>query len=219
MNTVNQHYENHYGVQLLNDLHNYFPEILYGNRFENDSLVQYIRQQVSSRFNLFTNAQHNYYNSNVNNLQNQQINRIATIPQQNNHILYDTILFTGTNQTTLNTTPLNTTTTPLNTSAIGSIANLFQAILQGANDMNNINDINDLESVVIHPTDQQIETSSSIVEIMNSQNSCAICQEHMNPNDRIRRINQCHHMFHNHCILTAFQTSPRCPVCRHDIRF
>jgi len=39
---------NYYGnIQLLNDLHNYFPEILYGTRFQNDGLVRYIREVVS----------------------------------------------------------------------------------------------------------------------------------------------------------------------------
>ena len=179
--------QNYYGVQLINDLHNYFPEILYSNRFQNDPLVQYIRQQVSNRFNLFTNAQ----NQHLNNLQNQNLNRVATI--ENNDPLALNILFTNNNQNSLGS----------------SIANLFQTILQGTDD---------LESVIIRPTNQQIEATSSIVEIMNSQESCAICQEHMNPNDRIRRLNQCRHMFHNQCILTAFQTSVRCPVCRHDIR-
>lgn len=189
-------YDNYYGVQLLNDLHNYFPEVLYGNRFQNDPLVQYIRQQVSNRFNLYSNAQTNYFNNHVNNLQTQQRNRVNTIQRnQTEEALMNSfnLVFTNGNSS------LNPLTSFLNT------------ILQTV-------DTNGLESVPVRPTADQIQSGSSIVEITNTQESCAICQEHMNPNDRIRRLNHCRHKFHNNCIMRSFETSPRCPICRHDIR-
>jgi hypothetical protein len=196
---MNRQYENYYGVQLINDLHNYFPDILYGRQFQNDSLVQYIRSQVASRFNLFANAQTNYFNQNRNNLQNQQMHRVNSMHQEgeDTHV---NILFSGTNP----------------------LSSIIQSLVQGLNtplsDSDDIMNMNSLLPVVIRPTLQEIEAASAIVEISNSQESCAICQELMNPSDRIRRLNQCRHMFHNNCILTAFSSSPRCPVCRNDIR-
>jgi hypothetical protein len=195
---MNRQYENYYGVQLLNDLHNYFPDILYGPQFQNDSLVQYIRTQVANRFNLFTNAQTSYFNQNRANLQNQHARRLDSMNQEgeDTHV---NILLTGSNP----------------------FSNIIQSLVQGLNTpLSDSDDMNlgSLLPVVIRPTNQQIETASAIVELSNSHDSCAICQEHMNPNDRIRRLNQCRHMFHNNCILTAFNSSPRCPVCRNDIR-
>jgi hypothetical protein len=195
---MNREYENYYGVQLLNDLHNYFPDILYGPQFQNDQLVQYIRSQVANRFNLFSNAQTNYFNQNRTNLQNQHVRRVNSMLQEgeDTHV---NILLTASNP----------------------FSNIIQSLVQGLNSpLSNSDDMNlgSLLPVVIRPTIQQIEAASAIVELSNSQDSCAICQEHMNPNDRIRRLNQCRHTFHNNCILTAFNTSPRCPVCRNDIR-
>jgi hypothetical protein len=196
---MNQQYENYYGVQLLNDLHNYFPDILYGQQFENDRLVQYIRNQVANRFNLYNNAQLNHFNQNRSNLQNQHAIRLNSMNE-------------GISINDNNDTPYN----------IFLSSNLLSSLIQGLNSplssQNDTINLNSLEPIIIRPSAQQIEAASSIVEVSNSQNSCAICQEHMNPNDRIRRLNQCRHMFHNNCIMTAFNSSVRCPVCRHDIR-
>lgn len=196
---MNQQYENYYGVQLLNDLHNYFPDVLYGQQFENDRLVQYIRNQVANRFNLYNNAQLNHFNQNRSNLQNQHAIRLNSMNE-------------GISINDNNDTPYN----------IFLSSNLLSSLIQGLNSplssQNDTINLNSLEPIIIRPSAQQIEAASSIVEVSNSQNSCAICQEHMNPNDRIRRLNQCRHMFHNNCILTAFNSSVRCPVCRHDIR-
>lgn len=46
-----------YGVQLLDELHNYFPDVLYGapGRFSNvDDLLGYIRDRVRQRFDLYS---------------------------------------------------------------------------------------------------------------------------------------------------------------------
>lgn len=194
---MNGQYENYYGVQLLNDIHNYFPDILYGSQFQNDLLVQYIRSEVSNRFNLFSNAQRNYFNQNRVNLQNQHMRRVDSMNEGEDARV--NILFSASN--------------PL-TSIIQSFIQEFNTPSTESDEMN----LGSLLPVVVRPTNQQIEAASTIVELTNSQDSCAICQEHMNPNDRIRRLNQCRHMFHNTCILTAFDTSPRCPVCRNDVR-
>lgn len=203
---------NYYGnIQLLNDLHNYFPEILYGTRFQNDGLVRYIREVVSQRFNLFSSAQ-NTYNQN-----NQQLYRIATTSSPVNTMYMDeqhvspTNIMSGVLREGINI-PIN----------VNGFVNLLQSMLDSSNvspiseDENH--NLTNLQPVNVRPTLNQIENASSIVEITSSQSICAICQEHMHPNQTIRRLNQCRHMFHNSCIMTAFNTSVRCPNCRHDIR-
>jgi len=201
---MNNNQRNYYGdIQLLNDLHNYFPEILYGTRFQNDALVQYIREVVHQRFNLFTNAQNNFRNNQYQEqqqqqqvLQQQQVNRLSRINTNPNQIIY---------------------TSP----PVTSFVNLLQSMLDPSlspisQDEEHI--LNDLQPVVVRPTQIQIENGSSIVELTSNHNVCAICQENMLPAQTIRRLNHCRHIFHNTCIMTAFTTSPRCPNCRHDIR-
>ena len=202
MNTNTNYYGN---IQLLNDLHNYFPEILYGTRFQNYGLVQYIREVVSQRFNLFSSAQNTYQQNLQQNLQqnHQQIYRITTASNSMDEYHH---------------TPIREgISVPIN-----SFVNLLQTMLDTSNlspiseDENHM--INNLQPVNVRPTLNQIENASSIVELTSSQSICAICQEHMLPNQTIRRLNQCRHIFHNSCIMTAFNTSVRCPNCRHDIR-
>jgi hypothetical protein len=203
---------NYYGnIQLLNDLHNYFPEILYGTRFQNDGLVRYIREVVSQRFNLFSSAQ-NTYNQN-----NQQVYRIATTSSPINTMYMDeqhvspTNIISGVIREGINI-PIN----------VNGFVNLLQSMLDSSNvspiseDENH--NLTNLQAVNVRPTINQIENASSIVELTGSQSICAICQEHMLPNQTIRRLNQCRHLFHNSCIMTSFETSVRCPNCRHDIR-
>ena len=216
MNTpTNTNYsDSHYygNIQLLNDLHNYFPEILYGTRFQNDGLVRYIREVVSQRFNLFSSAQ-NTYN------QNYQANyRITTT--LNNNMYMDEQHISPTNIMSGVLGGLREgINIPIN---VNGFVNLLQSMLDSSNvspiteDENH--NLTNLQPVNVRPTLNQIENASSIVELTGSQSICAICQEHMLPNQTIRRLNQCRHLFHNSCIMTAFETSVRCPNCRHDIR-
>jgi hypothetical protein len=206
---------NYYGnIQLLNDLHNYFPEILYGTRFENDGLVRYIREVVSQRFNLFSSAQNTYSQN------HQQVYRIATASAPINTMYMDEQHISPTNIMSGVLGGLREgINIPVN---VNGFVNLLQSMLDSSNvspiteDENH--NLTNLQPVNVRPTMNQIENASSIVELTSSQSICAICQEHMLPNQTIRRLNQCRHLFHNSCIMTAFETSVRCPNCRHDIR-
>lgn len=54
-----------YGVQLLDDLHNYFPDILYNNsRFRSiQDILSYITLTTRTRFNLYNMGRNRYYPS------------------------------------------------------------------------------------------------------------------------------------------------------------
>ena len=60
----NSNYETLYGVGLLDDLHNYFPALLYdSSSFENvQSVLGYIQRQTRNRFDLFSYGQREYQN-------------------------------------------------------------------------------------------------------------------------------------------------------------
>ena len=64
---INTAYEELYGIGLLDDLHNFFPAILYeANRFQSvTQLLQYIRQQARNRFDLFSFGERAYEDTQV----------------------------------------------------------------------------------------------------------------------------------------------------------
>ena len=70
------------------------------------------------------------------------------------------------------------------------------------------------DPVVVAPTVEQI--SNAVEEEPNPSGSCAICQEQVSSS--AWKLRHCGHVFHRSCISQWFQTSVRCPVCRHDIR-
>ncbi len=75
--------------------------------------------------------------------------------------------------------------------------------------------------VIVRPSNQIIEAatiSETVTTTPPPAGICVICQEEFALNNQLRRIRHCGHVFHNDCIMTHFQTSVRCPTCRHDIR-
>lgn len=64
----------YYGIQLIDDIHNYFPALLYDrNSFRTvQDVLGYIHHRVDSRFNLLTRAENSY------NRMNQSVQRPAT---------------------------------------------------------------------------------------------------------------------------------------------
>jgi hypothetical protein len=52
---------------------------------------------------------------------------------------------------------------------------------------------------------------------MNEMEACAICQLDLVPNQIVRRINGCRHIFHQACIDTWFATHDICPNCRYNV--
>jgi hypothetical protein len=78
---------------------------------------------------------------------------------------------------------------------------------------------NSMENVVVRPTQDQITNATSILTIGDTSDStCTVCQEPIDPNTPVRRINLCQHQFHKACIDRWFERSVFCPMCRQDIR-
>lgn len=72
------------------------------------------------------------------------------------------------------------------------------------------------DSVVVHPTSEQIMAATETSTPQDDSGNCAICQETLTtPATRIRH---CGHSFHTTCISEWFTRSVHCPNCRHDIR-
>lgn len=205
--------QNFYSIQLLNDLHNHFPEILYNpNRFQNISdLLLYIRSIANlspyERGMQQYNAQQNRSTTNY-------ISPISTIPPINTQLpqTFITMFEEITPSNAQIQMPLNN-----NTLITTLLSGLFGDIL-------NTNTSNGLQSfldqhVPIYPTVQEISNATTEYRAdRNLENICAICQDEIEINQNVRKITHCNHYFHKDCIDTWFRGNVQCPTCRHDIR-
>ena len=235
--------QNIYPVQLLNDLHNYFPDILYNSgRFRNvQDLLDYIRSVADTSPYARGQAQYN-------NRQTARSVATAHPSRQNSYPVgppppaapvpppaapvsvaasHAPPPSTAFSQVYLNTmfddgTPVTTTRVRMPLNGIGSnalmttlLSGLFSDIMGSGPNLNTF--LN--ERVAVYPTNEEIETATSRYNATRRQEDiCAICQDDIEANQDMRRINHCGHYFHRDCIDTWFQGNVHCPTCRHDIR-
>jgi hypothetical protein len=77
-----------------------------------------------------------------------------------------------------------------------------------------------MNPVPVRPTQEQIERATRLflTDVSTARESCVICFDTISDGQAQREIRECGHSFHRDCIDRHFQTSPRCPLCRHDIR-
>lgn len=198
-------YEHYYNITLLDDLHNYFPDILYAdnNRFRSvNDLLEYIRSQTREQFDLFSSARRNRTRNN-------------TIPQIQERNIDNQIRITFNTEDIIDspTSPLNQINEDNINTLLGPLTNIVNLLYP----VNTPTNRNFLQPVVVSPTQEQITNATSIVELSTNTEICIICQDTMSDGS-IRRINHCRHTFHDICIQRHFNNSVRCPICRFDIR-
>lgn len=206
-------HDRYYGIQLVDDIHTYFPAILYEpDRFTTvTDLLHYIRTQVRDRFDIFSRA-NSYYDS----LSNTHP-RPDTSSQVDTRTTQRGITRSRTEQpvpTLLDMTiypqaNINQGVTQLLQELLIPTTTLRRSLYQGAQLM---------EPVVVAPTTEQINNASTIETTATSGEICAICQDSIQVGTQVRSLDACDHLFHTGCIDTWFQSNVRCPVCRHDIR-
>jgi hypothetical protein len=75
------------------------------------------------------------------------------------------------------------------------------------------------DNVNIAPTRQQIDAAVRVIPVPTGE-TCSICMTPMVTADMTNQqlSLRCNHSFHRECIEQWFRQSPRCPVCRTDIR-
>lgn len=237
--------QNIYFIQLLNDLHNHFPEILYNpGRFQNvQDLLAYIRNVAS--YNPYDRglAEYNSHHNNYNHHNRQYGTHIpsyrtpvAPAPPTPADVsrLYNTIPVNSTiPQTYVATTvidesdippntrirmPLNTNTNVLMNTLLGG---LFGDILGAPIQVEGGAPLQDFlnQRVIVYPTNEEISNATTTFRATETQDDiCAICQDEIENNQEVRRITHCNHYFHQNCIDTWFRGNVHCPTCRHDIR-
>ena len=195
-------YQTVYGVTLLDDLHNYFPRILYNpQQFQTvPDLLAYVQQTTRTRFNLFDNGLRQYATS----VQQQQ-------QQQQQQRTYAQAAAHGMQQHSTQSTamdPVSASLLPLLRSLI--VPRVVRVPLNTAFS----------DPVIVHASQELIQAMSTEETLeVDSENNCAICQDMMRQGELVRKITVCSHQFHRSCIDNwLLNSSVLCPTCRHDIR-
>jgi hypothetical protein len=195
------------------------------NNFENIQGDTFTRQSmfnsnttshVRPRTNTSNFSQHTHYNENTS----------QTTPRLRTPIIMSYSLIHPTNNTTDNThNTQNNNTTNRNSFINRNLTNeqavsLFRNILENPMSIFN-NNFDFLDSVPIAPTQVQIDNAVEPVllsELDETHNICPIGLNVFTATDELIRIKHCRHTFIKDNLLRWFQNSPKCPVCRYDIR-
>lgn len=191
----NPAYETVYHVGLLDDIHNYFPALLYDQgRFQTlPTVFSYIRHQMNTRFNLYS------YGASLSAARSQPSPFVeATIPLRSQRSESDIL------------------------SSIASV-NLLLSLMQpelvsplrtqGGRDAW-------AAPVIVSPSREIIEANTEILlgSDLPSGTVCSVCQDAISATESCRKLRVCQHVYHRVCIDQWFSRSVFCPSCRHDIR-
>ncbi len=235
--------QNIYSIQLLNDLHNHFPELLYNSRrFQSVQDVLFYIRSVADMSPLergqiqYNNRQHQTPRVVYNHRQNattvpSYMPPVAPPPPIPTSGLYNTIPVNSTIPMTFETTvfedsipttrvriPMNTNNNNTNVLMNTLLGGLFGDIM-GTGTAGPILDAFLNQRVAVYPTNEEIENATTrFTTTRNQDDICTICQENFDQGQEIRRIIHCNHSFHRDCIDTWFRGNVHCPTCRHDIR-
>lgn len=243
MSSSSNSYETLYGVSLLDDLHNYFPAILYDSgRFQSvQQLLHYVQLCTRERFDLFSFGQRSYLTTHLEAAPPRSINPNSTFvsapaPAPPSPLSPPSPASSSSAPTSAVNGRLPRYTSPeprisahieflqedlgLDNQAL-SLLNLMNVLsgispLSRASRASNLSN-SFLEPVVIRPTAEQIESGSTRA-FPSEDTTCAICQDAIPVNQMARRLNVCGHTFHISCIDQWFGRDVRCPTCRHDVR-
>lgn len=219
--------QNIYPSLLLNELHNYFPDILYNpGRFRTvQDLLSYIRSVADTNPYVRGLSQYNNHISNTRINESRTPHRNYSIPSyastfvRNPNSTSAPIFTTVIDEMPTNTWsefPFNTIRSPSN-QGMPSILTVLTELL-GSPSTNPLQNFLD-QRVVVAPTATQIEQATTVEIVSTAQdNLCTICQDNIETGQQARKINLCRHIFHKDCIDTWLQTNVHCPTCRHDIR-
>ena len=181
-------YERLYNVGMIDDIHNYFPALLYEpEAFETvPQVLQYVRRQIQRTFNPYAFGMRQYE------AQQRPPAVVHPAPNPNVMSIFETLF-----DASLLLNPTRTTVGINNT---------------------NTNATNFMAPVRVFPSAAQIAAATRVESVMVEGEVCPVCQDGLAIADEKRVIRACNHGFHRSCIDTWFQENVHCPVCRHDVR-
>lgn len=193
-----------YDSALLDDIHNYFPELLYTpERFRTiTDVLGYVQEQTRRRFDLFSRGRREFLESNPH-----HANRGPSVS-----MLFETSRAPAANSPSEFLTAINLMSSLLHGPA------RQQTMFPNSLGVRGVAAESFMDPVIVHPTVEQIESGTAIEIIDSTGEMCAVCQDHLVLGTQALNLVACDHRFHSDCILTWFSTNVVCPVCRHDIR-
>jgi hypothetical protein len=231
-----------YSISLLNDLHQWFPDILYNpGRFRTvQDLLEYIRQVAD--VNPFTRGLEQYHAHHSRDSRDSHVSvhsaptsasipsvlRRQTTNEPSSLPLRESPSFEYSTTTNIHGNPVTAVirTIPvaisaemmegeeMDSMAEQTISTILNQLLSNPNMRNFLQ-----ENVVVAPSNEQIHQASSLETATETlEDNCAICQDSMEESQSLRRLLHCRHVFHQTCIDTWFRTNVHCPTCRHDVR-
>ena len=245
MASPNTQYETLYGVGLLDDLHNYFPAILYeSSRFRSvQELLHYIQTSARNRFDLFSFGQRAYLNSHLpasapseppistpprtSDLSGAEVPvppaprrrpRQAAEPTGQGSFQRSLEVFLDAIDNDLGAAhPPTTYHSVVQYDNLLNLVNMLGGYspLPGTRILRTQNPL--FDDVEVYPTPEQVEAGTTRT-FPAGETPCSICQDTIAINQMARKLNFCSHMFHISCIDEWFARNVHCPVCRHDIR-
>jgi hypothetical protein len=233
-------YEYIYGFDLLDSMHNFFPELLYDESLFQNEIFSWIRHRVESLFpNVYARQMNSYrlYQSQrrhtqYNEWRNRNIPRIIVSSAMRSY----GVGVTG--PTTPEASAPAHTPAPLQTSTLTSsvhpiISNRYRITplafpstrynsMTGIDILDGLLGLSSLmpfEDVAVTPTSEQIAAGSTLHDgsTVRADAVCTICQDHGDAS-LSWRVLHCNHGFHTNCVDRWFQENTLCPVCRADIR-
>jgi len=192
---AHQEYVVVYNVSILDDIHNYFPALLYEQgQFQTvPHVLHYVRSRINNRFNLYS------YGASLHRTP-------YTTPIQVN--------------VPLDPTPPGDSGLSLLFSLLNNPNLAYGAESPRAPRTRIVTTDSFLDPVIIRPTDAIIAQNTSVVNghTLPAGTICTICQDSIQSDETCRKLNVCNHSFHKPCIDQWFLTNVRCPTCRHDVR-
>ena len=239
---------NPYHIQLLNELHHHFPEILYNHtRFQNVvQVLGYMNDVI--RMNPQHQAYHYYhqqYHAQYQDMMDDPLlvpqiqrrsNAAEAMAESIDRLDHGNPYAAMRSMNAIGQPPSPTYPPPdpplvrsVGASAepnirirsfisLGNSSDLFSSLLSHLL-QEPLANMDNLENVIVTPTPEQLRDNTTVTVLQeNKDDNCAICQDPLNKDHEVRTITHCDHMFHIQCIDTWFQRDIHCPCCRHDIR-
>jgi hypothetical protein len=228
-----------YPSALLNEIHTYFPALLYDSeRFETvPHLMNYVNTQMRRNFDIFSNNREAYLSQEYPPTHTTPIRQtrrrhdISPPPtpqrrqRQRTHdqpsvVALPPEIDNEDDNVFLENSALNPILTQLLTNLITQPANLtMQPSLINSRYTYPVNITTWLEPISVRPSAEILNTNTTISVIETVMDvPCIICQDSMEQGATVRKITECGHVFHRTCIDTWFQSHVHCPTCRHDVR-
>lgn len=206
-------YEHVYGIQLVDDLHNLFPEVLYDDRlFSSNVLIPFVQKRVSDLFPAEYVQKGAHYR-----LFQQERRRAEAF-----HVAASSVPPPPPPVAPLRRV-VQRAAVAATTGLGGGFGNLFDFGLGGSL-LSSLEHLatEALSPVPVVPSAEQIREATLVTSIEPARDVvCAVCQDHAPPQDASsdwRIIRHCNHRFHKDCIDRWFEQKTFCPVCRFDIR-